>query len=103
MLEAARGVEARGKLVGERLVVDKAVCARRADGLFVQAFGVQLPAFDAGDLRADQRGAVLEILRTVLRPDSELSVVGGQRLDMLAPLLRGERGIAGGRVAERQP
>ena len=99
-LEAACGVEARRKLVGERFVVHEAVCARRTDRLFVQAFGVQLPAFDASDLRADQRGAVCEILRAVLRPCHQLSVVGGQRLDML-PVLRGERGIAGGRVAER--
>ena len=58
LLEAARRVEARGKLVGERLVVDEAVRAGRADGLFVEALGVELAALDAGDLRADQRGAV---------------------------------------------
>ena len=76
-LEAARRVEARGELVGERLVVDKAVCAGRADGLFVEALGIELAAFDPGDLRADQRGAVLEILRAILRPDLEL--LGGAR------------------------
>ena len=35
----------------------------------------------------------------MLRPCQKLSVVGGQRLDMLL-VLRGERGITGGRVAE---
>ena len=35
-LEAARGVKAGGQLVGERLVVDKAVCARRHDRRFVE-------------------------------------------------------------------
>ena len=83
LLEATRRVEARGQFVGERLIVDKAVCVCRADGLFVQMLGVELAAFDARDLRADQRGAVFEILRAVLRPDFELSVVGGQRLEML--------------------
>ena len=92
-LEAASGVEARCKLVGERFVVDEAVCAGRADRLFVETLGVQRPAFDARDLRADQRSAVCEILRAMLRPCEKLSVVGGQRLGMLL-VLRGERGIA---------
>ena len=87
LLETARRVEARGELVGERLVVDKAVCARRADGLFVKALGVELAAFDACDLGADQRGAVLEILRAILRPDFELPVVSGQSLEMLLSLV----------------
>ena len=84
LLEATRRVEARGEFVGERLVVDKAVGAGRADGLFVEPLGIELAAFDAGDLRADQRGAVLEILRAILGPDLELSVVGGQCLDSAA-------------------
>ena len=100
LLEAARRVEARGQFVGERLVVDKAVCAGRADGLFVEPLGVELAAFDACDLRADQRGAVLEILRAVLRPDLELPVVGGQSLEMLLPLVGG-CGIAGCRAGQR--
>src|ERR1700694_4285391 len=37
LLEATRRVEAGGQFIGERLVVDKAVCASRADGLFVEA------------------------------------------------------------------
>ena len=49
--------------------MNKAVVAGRADGLFVEALGVELPAFEASDLGADQCGAVLEILRAVLRPD----------------------------------
>ena len=88
LLEAARRVEARGELVGERLVVDEAVGVGRADGLFVKMLGVELAAFDPRDLRADQRGAVLEVLRAILRPDLELSVVGGQSLEMLLALAR---------------
>ena len=42
----------------------------------------------------DQRGAVLEVLRAILRPDLELAVVGGQSLEMLLPLV-GRGGIAG--------
>ncbi len=45
LLEAARRVEAGGELIGERLIVDKAVDARRADGLLVKALGIELPAF----------------------------------------------------------
>ena len=69
--------------------MDEAVVARRPDGLFVQPLGIELAAFEARDLRADQRGAVREILRAVLRPDLELSVVGGQRLDMLRRIAAG--------------
>ena len=67
-LEATCGVEASGKLIGDRLIVDKAVGARRTDSLFVKALGVKLAALQTRNLRRDQRGAVLEILRTILRP-----------------------------------
>ena len=67
--------------------MNKAVGAGRADGLFVEALGIELPAFDARDLRADQRGAILEIVRAIRRPDLELAVVGGQCLDVLLPLV----------------
>ena len=50
--------------------------------------------FNACDLGADQRGAVLEILRAILRPYFELPVVGGQSLEMLLSLA-GRCGIAG--------
>ena len=65
IFETARPVEARGQFVGDRLIVDEAVGARRADGLFVEPIGVELAALDARNLGADQRGAVLEILRAV--------------------------------------
>ena len=87
LLEAARRVEARGQFVGERLVVDEAVGAGRADGLFVEAHRINIAAVDAGDLRAHQGGAVLEILRAVRRPHFELTVVGGYSLDMVPALL----------------
>ena len=78
LIEATRRVEPRGELVSERLIVNKAVDAGRADGLLVQAFGIEFAAFQSGHLGADQRGAVLEIFRAILCPDFELSVMGSQ-------------------------
>ena len=34
-----------------------------------KVLGIEHPAFEAGELGANQRGAVLEILRAILRPD----------------------------------
>src|SRR4030088_3273098 len=42
-IEAARCVEARGYLMGASLVRDEALLGCRADGLFVEALGVQYP------------------------------------------------------------
>ena len=94
LLETTCRVEACSDFIGERLVVDKAVCVCRADGLFVKMLGIELTALDAGDLRAHQRGAVFEILRAIRRPDLELSVVRDQSLDML-PSLVGRCRLAG--------
>jgi hypothetical protein len=83
LFEVPRRIETRRKLVRDRLVVNKAVCAGRADGLFVEAHRIKVPAFDACGLGAYQRNTVLEIFRAILRPYFELSVVGGQSLEML--------------------
>src|SRR5262245_4422864 len=99
LLETMGRVEARGKFVGKRLVVDKAICACRADGLLVKMLGVKYAALDTCDLRTDKHGAVLEILRAILRPDLELSVVRDQGLDMLQSLA-GRYGVAGCRLGE---
>jgi len=45
-LEATRGIKTPGYLIGERLIMDKAVRARRADGLFVKPLGIQFPTLD---------------------------------------------------------
>src|SRR3984893_11036175 len=90
-------VKARGHFVGESLIMNKAICASRADGVFVKVHGIERAAFDPGDLRPDQRGAILEVLRANCRPDLELSVVRDQGLDML-PSLAGRCGPAGSRV-----
>ena len=85
-LEATRRVEAGGQFVGERLIVNEAVGAGRADGLFVEALGIELAAFEARDLGADQGGAVLEIVWAIRRPELEVPVVGGQCVEMLLPI-----------------
>ena len=99
LLETTCRVEARREFVGERLIVDKAVCVRRADGLFVEVHGIEVAAFDACDLRTHQCRAIFEILRAILRPYFELSVVSGQSLEMLLSLV-GRCGIAGRRVGK---
>src|SRR5882762_1769092 len=87
LLKPMRGVEARGKLVGERLVVDKAVCAGRANGLFVEAHSVNIAAFDAGSLRRNQGRTVLEVLGAGLCPELKLLMVGLQRRQKARPLI----------------
>src|SRR3984893_5585932 len=52
-IEATRRVEARSQFIGERLIVNKAVGACRADGLFVEVHGIERAAFDPGDFRPD--------------------------------------------------
>src|SRR5258708_33935856 len=92
--KTTRRVESRGQFMGERLVVDKTVCAGRADGLFVKALGIEFAAFAPGDLGGDQRGAIFEVLRTIFCPYFQPSVVRSQSLEMLLSMV-GRRGIAG--------
>src|SRR6266511_4083174 len=99
LLEAARGVKARRQLIGERLVVDKAVCLCRKDGLLVKVHRIERAAINPGNLRTSQRSAVLEVFRTALRPYFELLVVGHKSLKMLLFLVR-RCGIPSCRVAE---
>src|ERR1700751_1521481 len=58
-LEAACRIEACGKFVGERLIVNETAGAGRADGLFVEVFGIERATFDARDLGANQGSTVL--------------------------------------------
>jgi hypothetical protein len=64
-----------GELVGERLLVNKGVGAGRADGLFVQTLRLDRAALQARHLRGDERGAVLEIVWAIRRPDPKLLLV----------------------------
>src|SRR6516162_11162161 len=100
LLEPSGRVETRGEFDGDRLMVDETIRPRRTNSLFVKTLSLELAAFNACDLGADQRCAVLEVLRTILRPDLELSVVGRQSLEMLLVLVR-KYGIAAGRTGKR--
>src|SRR5262245_10752118 len=68
--------------MGQSFVVHKAICARRRDGALVQVHGIEWAAFQAGDLSADQRRAVHEIVWAALRKDLESTVMAGHRLEM---------------------
>src|ERR1700751_5837820 len=81
--KTTRRVKSRGQFVGERLIMGKAVSMGRADGLFVEALGIEFASFDPGDLGADERGAIFKILRAIFCPYFQLSVVRGQSLEML--------------------
>src|ERR1700733_8160639 len=86
LVEPARPVEARSHFVGDRFVVDEAIVTRRTDRLLVQVLGIEHPAFEAGEFGADQRGAVFEILRAVVRTDLQLPVMRSQSVEVVLPL-----------------
>src|SRR4029077_20524598 len=92
-LKTARRVKPGGEFVSHAFVLNEAVLPRRTDGLLIQALGVQLPSFDAGDLGADQRRAVSKILGAILRPSIDLLVVSDECLQVLGALL-GRRKVA---------
>src|SRR5260370_23104875 len=85
-LEAARRIEAGSEFIGERLIVNKAVGASRANGLFVKALGLQFPLFQTRELGANQCRPGCEPCRTVVCPDRYLLEMRCQRLQMLGPL-----------------
>src|SRR6202140_1013211 len=100
-IEATGRVEARSKFVGERLIVNKAVCASRADGLFVEALGVQFALFQTREFGANQCRPICERCRTIVCPDRYLLEMRCQCFHMSGPLL-GRRHIATGRSRKRR-
>src|SRR5215831_16118376 len=76
-VEPACRVEARGDLVGNRLIMDESVRVCGADRLFIEAHRVEVAAFYSCDFRANQGGAIFEILGAILRPYFELFKVSG--------------------------
>src|SRR5271166_3727752 len=70
--EAARRIEARGQLMSQALILDEAVLARRMNGAFVEALGIQFPLFQPRELSTNQRRPVFERCRTVVSPDRYL-------------------------------
>jgi hypothetical protein len=90
-LGAVRAVEPGSRLIGHAFVLHETVVAGRANGLLVEAHGVEVAAFDPGDFRAHQCGAVFEILLAILRPYGQLPVVIGQSLEVLLSRALGGR------------
>src|ERR1700722_1027142 len=80
--QTARSVKIRREFVGYALIMDKTVRACRSDGLFIEVFGFERPAFNPRDLCMDQGGPVLEICRAVLGPPFELPGVICQGIEM---------------------
>src|SRR5260370_12716157 len=72
-----------------RLIVDEAVCAGRADGLLVELLGIERAALDACDCGANERGAVLEVRRAVLGPFLVLAMVSCQSVLVLSTIRGG--------------
>jgi len=71
-IEAARRVKARGQLMGQALVLDEAVLARRVDGLFVEALRVQFPALPDARARRQPMPPGLRKLQDSCLPDRYL-------------------------------
>src|SRR5262249_29355884 len=83
LIEPACAVKDRSALISERLVLDAAARAQGSNSLFVKAHRVEVAGFDPRNFGRYQRGTVLEILRTDLRPFAQLPVMAGERLDVL--------------------
>src|SRR5580693_9488352 len=77
-IEATSGVEARGDLIGERFIVDKAIRAGRTDRPFVQLNGIESSSFDARNFCPDQCGAIFEILRAKFGTNCQLFVMSSE-------------------------
>ena len=100
IFETARRVETRGEFVADRFVVDEAVRACRADGLFIEAHCIEVAALEASNLGAHERGAVLEILRASLLQYLELLVMRKDGTYVLLPFA-GCCGVAASSVRKR--
>lgn len=70
------------------------------DRLLVKVHGLKVAALYACDLRAEECGPVLEVLRAVLRPHLKPFVVGCEGLKMFLFLIM-RSGIPARRVGER--
>src|SRR5580698_2861470 len=80
--QTARPVKIRREFVGYALIVDKTVRPCRSDGIFIEVFGFERPAFSARDFGMDQRGTVFEICWAMLCPHFELPGVICQGVEM---------------------
>src|SRR6202140_5299301 len=87
--------------MGQALVLDESVLARRVDGLFVETPRVQFPLLQTRELGANQCRPVCERCRTVVCPDRYLLEMRCQRFQMLGPLF-GRGHIATHRSCKRR-
>src|SRR5260221_7557716 len=77
-LDAVRRVEARGHLMGQRLVLHEAVLACRLNGLLVKTHGIGVSPFEAGNLGRHQGVLVGEKWWGVFGPLTQLLMVRRQ-------------------------
>src|SRR6202044_4121589 len=82
-LGTARIVEPGGHLIGKGFVLYEAAVAGRTNGLLVEAYGVEVAAFDPGQLRLDECRPVGEILGAMQCPGVELLQVFRQPRAMI--------------------
>src|SRR6202008_2225056 len=79
VLKSTSRMEAPSQFVSERLVLDKAIFARRPDCLLVQPHSIKVAAFEAGDLGRHQSVLVAESRWIVFRPLAQLFLVRRQK------------------------
>ena len=88
-VEVPRSVEPGGELQRPAPPVDEAVLRSGADGLVVQVHGIEIPALDPGQLRADEVITVGEVLRAVIGPEPmPLQEIAQSLPEFLLPLTR---------------
>src|SRR5580704_4953301 len=87
-LETTCCVESRGDFIGNSLMVDESIGVRRADGLFVKAFGFDHAAFYSRDFSTHECGTVFKIVWAMLRPNYQLPMTSSERLEMVSLLIR---------------
>src|SRR5260370_30177898 len=94
LLKPTTGIEPCGNFVGNSFILYKAIRVRSADGLFIELLRVEQTAFDTGDLCPHYCSTIFDILRAILGPDIELSLMKRQSLQVLLALVRCN-GVAG--------
>src|ERR1700744_1380812 len=88
LLETTCQVKAGRNLVGHALNMGQTILSRGENGLLVKAHGLKFPASYSCDSPSKKTCAAFEILRAILRPYFELSMVRGQCLKLLPLLVR---------------
>src|SRR5258705_4944096 len=74
-IEATGRVEARSKFVGERLVLDEAIEAGRADTPLIEPPSIDVTALPASEFGSHQRRAAFAALPAALRPNLHMRLM----------------------------